>query len=288
MAYDSARARVVLFGGASLQPVTGPLNDTWEWDGQIWIQVGDIGPSPRVLHAMAYDAGRQRLVLFGGFAHDGEKNTTFGDTWEWNGEYWTQVSDTGPTARSDHAMTYDGSTGRVVLYGGTGGDNPGAAFETWEWDGEAWTQTENDIGPGDRTRHAMVYDEARKRVVLFGGQSGAADVLGKSDTWERSGGIWARVADTGPEPRHDHAMAYDGKRVILFGGFTGSDSNGATWQWDGKHWAQRGDFGPRPRFSLAMAYDSTRDRVVLFGGQAQGQTLGDTWELAEYPASAPS
>lgn len=291
MAYDSARARVVLFGGASLQPEVARLNDTWEWDGQIWIQVSDIGPSPRVLHAMAYDAGRKRLVLFGGLAwldQEADKQTSLRDTWEWNGEYWTQVSDTGPSARTDHAMTYDGSIGRVVLHGGLGGGE-NSPFETWEWDGKAWTQTESDIGPGYRSRHAMAYDEARKCVVLFGGLPQGADVPGYRDTWERSGGTWARVADTGPEPRHHHAMAYDSKRVILFGGLlTGTVLSGATWQWDGKHWAQRSNFGPQPRFALALAYDSARDRVVLFGGQEKGQSLGDTWELAEHPAATPS
>jgi hypothetical protein len=133
----------------------------------------------------------------------------------------------------------------------------------------------------------MAYDDVRKRVVLFGGPTQAGDATGNRDTWERNGAIWARVADTGPEPRVLPAMAYDGKRVILFGGIVGNETNGATWQWDGKHWAQRGDFGPRARVT-AMAYDSARNRVVMFGGQGQGQVFGDTWELAEYPASAPS
>ena len=39
MAYDGARARVVLFGGNDLQVDTPAFSDTWEWDGQIWIQV---------------------------------------------------------------------------------------------------------------------------------------------------------------------------------------------------------------------------------------------------------
>ena len=100
----------------------------------------------------------------------------------------------------------------------------------------------------------------------------------------------ARVADTGPERTHFHAMAYDSKRVILFGGRTGSgamvQTSGATWQWDGKRWAQRSNFGPQPRFGLRLAYDSSRERVVLFGGQNQNQVLGDTW--AEYPEPLPS
>jgi hypothetical protein len=35
MVYDSARQRVVLFGGVD-RPGGGPITDTWEWDGQGW------------------------------------------------------------------------------------------------------------------------------------------------------------------------------------------------------------------------------------------------------------
>jgi hypothetical protein len=71
MAYDVARQRVVLFGGAD---ATTALADTWEWDGAIWIQRNPAAsPTPRSLSATAYDAARQRVVLFSG---DG-----LGDTW---------------------------------------------------------------------------------------------------------------------------------------------------------------------------------------------------------------
>ena len=71
MAYDSARGRVVLFGGDD-----GNYDDeTWEWDGSVWTQRIIAGPSPRYFHAMAYDSGRARLVLFGG--------RDLGDTWEY-------------------------------------------------------------------------------------------------------------------------------------------------------------------------------------------------------------
>jgi len=89
MAYDAARKRVVLFGGAN---VLGRLNDTWEWDGRAWAEVADTGPSGRTLFGMVYDGARQRIVLFGG----SDQSTVFGDTWEWDGEDWTQVADIGP------------------------------------------------------------------------------------------------------------------------------------------------------------------------------------------------
>jgi hypothetical protein len=40
MAYDSARRRIVIFGGNTRRgvPPYGYDNDTWEWDGQRWMQ----------------------------------------------------------------------------------------------------------------------------------------------------------------------------------------------------------------------------------------------------------
>src|SRR5690606_11603877 len=64
MAYDSARGKVVLFGGAD----SHLRGDTWEWDGVSWRRVATTGPSARDGHAMAYDATRKKVVLFGGYA----------------------------------------------------------------------------------------------------------------------------------------------------------------------------------------------------------------------------
>ena len=44
LAYDSQRARTVLFGGTPSGSVFG---DTWEWDGISWSQVAASGPLSR-------------------------------------------------------------------------------------------------------------------------------------------------------------------------------------------------------------------------------------------------
>ena len=139
----------------------------------------------------------KRIVMFGGVHATGAEAINFGDTWEWNGEYWTQVSDTGPSARLEHAMTYDTNISRVVLHGGAL-DTRG---ETWEWDGETWTQMEHEIGPGPRIGHAMAYDEARKRVVLFGGQP--AQILQAS---ARRGSDTAQFGRASPIPALNRAI----------------------------------------------------------------------------------
>ena len=72
---------VILFGGAAAAapPDPAPLrNDTWAWFDQAWRQIADIGPAPRLSHAMAYDpAGK--IIAFGGRTAQG---MFLGDTWE--------------------------------------------------------------------------------------------------------------------------------------------------------------------------------------------------------------
>jgi hypothetical protein len=63
--WDGHRNVGVLFGGVA-SPSTW-FDDTWEWDGVQWKQVNVPGPGRRGMHAMAYDAKRRKVVLFGGF-----------------------------------------------------------------------------------------------------------------------------------------------------------------------------------------------------------------------------
>ena len=99
-----------------------------------------------------------------------------------------------------------------------------------------WTQKE-DIGPSPRYGHAMAYEPAHQRVVLFGGY-GASGLF--NDTWGWDGVAWTQLADMGPPARSYHAMAYDESRhrLVLFGGFapppyatrgSGTAQNGLRW-----------------------------------------------------------
>ena len=79
-----------------------------EWVMRIW--TGRNG------HALAYDNARGRVILFGGFTGP---SFSLSDTWEWDGNVWTQRTPaTSPPARGDHALAYDSARGRVVLFGG--------------------------------------------------------------------------------------------------------------------------------------------------------------------------
>lgn len=266
LAYDSARGRVVMFAGFSLSPDSG----VWEWDGTDWQLKASVGPTPsgRAWHAMVYDSARARAVLFGGATRD---NWTSQDVWEWDGTHWEDKTPTGtmPVARQSHAMAYDSARGRAVMFGGI--DDADTPFQdVWEWDGNVW-ENRTPIGtkPIARQSHAMAYDSARGRVVLFGGRNGNTEL---QDVWEWDGVNWVDKTPTGtkPSPREGPAMAYDSTRgrVVMYGGVKDLIALADVWEWDGANWVNKTPSGTKPsaRAWHAMTYDSTRNRVLMFGG----------------------
>ena len=238
----------------------------------VWSQKQDIGPSPRMHHALAYDQARRRVVLFGGDLLDG---ASAGDTWEWDGQYWTQAADTGPSPRSGHGLAFDAKDAKVVLFGGASSSGQ-LHGDTWQWDGSGWTQVA-DTGPSARTATAVAYDATRSRLVLFGGEEAASSLQG--DTWEWDGQGWVKVEDAGPAARRHHAMAFDPvtRTSVLFGGDLGSGPARDTWEWGGTSWTKVREIGPGPAAAAAAAFDG--NAILLFGGSTLGgAAYGDTWE----------
>jgi len=277
MAYDAARKRTVLFGGAAGQSVFG---ETWEWDGTNWTQRWPVtSPAARAAASMTYDPQRQRIVLFGGLGMSGDLE----DTWEWDGTNWTEVkSALRPRKRYEHAMAYEASSGRTLLFGGAIGSglNGDSAADTWAWNGKVWLPVEPSPSPALLDSFAATYDGVTKSVIVFGGTE---SLFPLDNTWSWNGRIWKELAPkTTPPARAGAAMAYHASRreSVMFGGsallFT---VLGDTWVWNGSDWARRvPKTNPPPREHHGMAYDSRRGRTVMFGGEALIVFHGDTWE----------
>lgn len=138
--YDDRRGRVVLFGGSGAPGAPGQprpqLRDTWEFDGERWVDVPAAGPAPRAAAGATYDSKRGVVILFGGIGASG----FLGDTWSWDGREWKQLAHTGPEPRAMGYLAYDAARDRVVLFGGRKGYPDGDLNDTWEWDGERWTR----------------------------------------------------------------------------------------------------------------------------------------------------
>ena len=169
--FDTARNRMVLFGGAP-SGLVGASNQTWEFNGTTWLQVATTGnPGPRENFAIAYHAALGRTVLFGGVDPlTGLSN----QTWLYNGatSTWTQVVGGGPSARSGAAMVYDSGRARCVMVGGVDANGTTLA-ETWEFDGASWQQQIGTTAPA--RDFGLAYDQARQKVVRYGGQGNVGE-----------------------------------------------------------------------------------------------------------------
>jgi len=247
---------------------------------------GKLRPLARFHHDMVYDSVRQRTIMFGGFNNQAG---FLDDTWEWDGNAWTQLKPgTRPPARAAHTMAYDSARQRVVLFGGTG--MKGILSDTWEWDGTTWSLRAPVTIPPAAIMCDMAYNPVRKRTVFFGSNG---------DTWEWDGINWVkRQPVTNPAGRLVYAMAYDAarQRTVMFGGSHGTVGwSNEFWEWDGVNWTQRKQaVSPSGRHSHEMAYDAARKRIVLFAGDSFTWWQDDTWEwdgtnwTQRQPATHPS
>ena len=98
----------------------------------VWVQRKSANaPPPRADHALAYDAARDQTILFGG-RKTALPPAYYDDTWGWNGTDWKAQKPTRrPPARHGHAMAYDATRRRVVLFGGNVRGPVNSFGDTW-------------------------------------------------------------------------------------------------------------------------------------------------------------
>ncbi len=298
MSTDSIRGRAVLFGGASAQ--ASFLADVWEWDGKRWTLIVPSPatglPSGRERHAMAFDSRAERTLLFGGQSG----MSVLGDLWGWSGFDFELLSPADPSGvvapapRVSHAMAYDPTRGRLVLFGGVTSSPDGLAPpETWEWDGQSWSRRCDGVtctGPLARRAHGMAYSAADGGVLLFGGErcdtpACSARVMA-DDTWLWNGATWQPLGAAAPSGRLGFTLVTDPEndRLVLYGGRPCSPEQVCTtfrdtWMWQNGSWHEHllhvADHVPRCREHAASAYDTRNHGVLLFSGELTDCGLTD-------------
>jgi hypothetical protein len=149
---------------------------------------------------------------------------------------------------------------------------------------------------------AVAFDDARRRLVVYGGLSGTDSLQG---TWEWDDVRWRQVADSAASPlRRDGAtMGYDPerRRLFMFGGWRGQPWSAGTftphcdtWTFDGRRWTRVGD-GPcitdRVR-NNSLVYDARRRVMLLVDGTPEippaatrplrlWRWSSDSWQLVD-------
>lgn len=201
---------------------------------------------------------------------------------------WVNLDPAGatPASRDSQSMVYDSASGKVILFGGWGGDET-YFDDTWAYDPatNVWTDlSPADPVPSKRAFHQMVYDPDSGRVFLFGGARDEEEFLGDTWVYDPAPNLWTELSPAGdvPSARADHAIVYDaaGRRLIMFGGWSGDTAFNDTWAYDpaGNNWTELHPSGDLPlaRDSHAMVYNSDTGMVILFGGFTE-EVMGDTW-----------
>ncbi len=276
LAYDTIRNRMVLFGG---NPLLHLQPETWERTKGNWRQITGINKNPEyfVDFTMAYDPIREMTVLFGGAfnpEHSGSR-----ETWIYDGIQWTEQGQPYPYDSLFYsAMVFEPSTGRIIRFGGTHSSD--VTNFMLAWDGSWQTLNIEGAIPGERSGHAMAYDESLDRIVLFGGLRRYE--FPANDTWEWDGAVWEKKTPVDPPAaRFFHAMAYHPGlgQTVMFGGRTADGLTDECWTWDGVVWTLLELPGPEAREHFGMAYDPDNQCMVVFGGMGNRTILGDTWEL---------
>jgi hypothetical protein len=122
--WDPIGKRVTMIGG------NGPRHDAWGLTGGGWTQIADM-PQGRFNPALAFDGGRNQLIVFGGWT--GKERLAATLTFE--GRNWRQYAGPEPAPRNHASLVPTGDGARLLLTGGHDGDR--VFRDQWEWNG-AW------------------------------------------------------------------------------------------------------------------------------------------------------
>jgi uncharacterized protein (TIGR03437 family) len=205
---------------------------------------------------------------------------------------WTLLKTNGalqPSARNDGAVAWDPAGKQLFMFGGQDATSTRNDLWAFSFDTQSWRLlTTSGATPPTRFGHTLVYDSARRALLLFGGQSGSFF----SDLWsfDIASSTWTIQAkdNTGPKSRYGHGAIYDAGRdaLVITHGFTTAGRFDDTWVFDLKShgWREISTSGGKPlkRCLFHSAYDGKGDQMFIFGGCASGFgpcPLDDLWSL---------
>jgi hypothetical protein len=279
----SATAETLFIGGET-RFFGDWIPETWRLAAGAW-SLADTATPQFAWGAFAYDPGADRVIGY---------SSILNGLWEWAEDSWVYLERPPFGQRLDGAgFVFDTAHREFVLFGG--GWLGIWSDAQWMWNGTAWREYRGPR-PSPREHHAMTYDAARERIVLFGG-FGEVDPDHRyvyfDDTWEWDGEQWHRLDVAGPSSRAGAAMCYDpvNERVLLHGGtFWDFDSNWPTgyadsWAWDGVAWTELSAGETPEALEPAMVFDERLQGMVRLTETVEHDGAPSMYQLA--PARMP-
>ena len=160
----------------------------------------------------------------------------FDDSWSLAlaGDAWSDLSPPGtrPVERCLMRAAWDPAAGQLLMFGG---QTTGTPFlgDFWSLGDAGWREISADPRPSPRNFYAMAFDEQRRRLILFGGNTADGPV---NDLWffDPATEAWSEAVIEGeaPSPRsgHDGVWLADSRRLIVFGGRAAAGDASDLWE----------------------------------------------------------
>jgi hypothetical protein len=138
--------------------------------------------------------------------------------------------------------------------------------------------------PTGRTRHTVVYDPLRDRVLVHGGLVAGGNATFETRALNLATMTWSNATPAfNPTGRYEHNAIWDptNDRMIVFGG-QGNQLPDEIWALGftpNPSWSLVSQSGPHARSYSVAVRDVARDRMVMSGGTSGALYYNDTWEL---------
>lgn len=310
-AWDPQGQRMLVFGGfapvgSGPKPAEAPgTGDMWSFDGTRWTEIPRTEPWPpsNGFGSMTWDRARNRLVLLTGFRdlsfqdgipsfgsnEDGSRNyEPINDSWEWDGQTWTQTMARGGRGflAAGGSVFYDPvqqNVGMVVTEFDLAGRSVKQSYRRYE--GGVWPLISYAPAGTLRLVTNTAWSSADGAAFTFGGAKIANETFQLTTEIAVDEGTVGTAWNMQPFPVQMPALTdaasitlNDGS-TILFSGKSGTVYTNTGYRWTGGRWTlveSRGDV-PSPRSGASFARQD--DGAVLFGGEDDDGMLGDTYTL---------
>lgn len=259
---------------------------------------------PRSFAAMVHDSTAARVRVFGG----AQANTTFGETWSFDGNAWTNATQAPPGIPGDvvHDPVRDRfvavingnliaewdrtnwtlvaqpntfSNGRWMLAYDQGRQvttlviSDVTSTEVHDYNGAQWTQRNiTGAAPAWNVNGRIAYDLATNSLLSLT----SFPIGGALNVWRCAGTTWQQVVTpTAPPPLEWFSTARDPitSELLVFGGYESIQgfavTRNALWAFNGATWRLvPTPVAPATRYAQAMANDDQNARVLMYGGGA--------------------
>ncbi|CAE7688638.1 unnamed protein product [Symbiodinium sp. CCMP2592] len=172
---DPVEGAVLVFGGESSSQVLEDLQRYSLADGQ-WSKSGATGLGARSRHTAVWVPATRSMLVFGGWS--GQQYLDDLCSYDASAGTWTDLSASGywPTARAGHAAAWDPISMSMLVMGGITSVSDELSYESSLYNysllTNSWKQEglQSEVpGPTGRTGHGIVWDDAARGLLTFGG-----------------------------------------------------------------------------------------------------------------------